>query len=320
MKNTKWKYILRLLAAVSVLAALLVSLNGCKKKPAATEPSSTAETTEETNETEESTKETVGKQDVTESTQETTIAAETEEELCIHVLGDWIVDEPSNCTKEGSRYKKCTLCDKAVETEVIPKTTHTPGRWEDDPKQKATCSSPGKKYQKCSQCKALLAAAVMGKSDHNAKTVSGYAATAASPGRTDSVVCIVCDKEVQKSFTIPPVGSVPYVTRVSGSSCTITGVGSWAGDTLVLPEKIDGKTVTGIGDGAFRNMTSIKNVYIPKTVKSIGAEAFSGCSALADITYQGTTMQWSTGLAKGAGWDENTGRYQVFCTNNSLTK
>ncbi len=315
MKHIKRKDSLQRLVAVSLLAALLVSLNGCKKKPDATEPSSSGETTVET--TEETTMETTAETTV-ETTVETT--AEASEEVCAHVLSDWIVDVPSNCTKEGSRYKKCTQCDEKLEEEAIAKTAHTPGQWKDDEKEKATCTTQGKKVQKCSQCDTLLYTAAMDKTDHNAKTVRGYAATAARPGLTDGAVCLICDAEVQKSFQIPVVGEVPYITRVNGAACTIISVGSWVGEELILPAEIDGKTVTAIADNAFAGLTSVKTVYIPKAVKIIGDKAFSGCSALTNITYQGTTVQWSASVSKGSGWNENTGNYRVFCTNNSLAK
>ena len=51
-----------------------------------------------------------------------------------------------------------------------------------------------------------------------------------------------------------------------------------------IPEKIDGKSVTSIGDLAFYYCTSLKSITIPSDVTDIGDEAFSGCTSLSDIT------------------------------------
>ena len=51
-----------------------------------------------------------------------------------------------------------------------------------------------------------------------------------------------------------------------------------------IPEKIDGKSVTSIGNLAFYYCTSLKSITIPSDVTDIGDEAFSGCTSLSDIT------------------------------------
>lgn len=52
---------------------------------------------------------------------------------------------------------------------------------------------------------------------------------------------------------------------------------------VVIPETIDGYTVTSIGDSAFLMRTGITSVEIPETVKYIGAKAFSNCSGITEI-------------------------------------
>lgn len=51
---------------------------------------------------------------------------------------------------------------------------------------------------------------------------------------------------------------------------------------LTIPAKINGKTVTTIGEGAFSN-SSLTAVTIPDTVREINTYAFSGCTALQEI-------------------------------------
>lgn len=323
MRNSKLKSVLQVIAIVSVAASLLLCLNGCKKKkPDATESTPPTESTpaETTQDTAPTTKPTTPAPTTKPTTPTaTTQPEETTKPACNHVLSNWKVGQTSNCTTEGSRYKECTLCKEKVETEVIPKTDHTPSSWIID--KKATCTAQGKQHQECTQCKEVLISILVGVADHNTKTMSGYAATTSTPGRTDSLHCKTCDAEVQKSFVIPIIGSVKYTYTVNsdGKSCTITGVTDFSGKELILPAAIDDYTVTAIGEKAFANKTGITTLYIPKTITKLDSKAFIGCYSLTNITYQGTSLQWNT-VAKGAEWNSGTGHYTVYCTNTSLAK
>lgn len=52
------------------------------------------------------------------------------------------------------------------------------------------------------------------------------------------------------------------------------------------------KTVTYIGDEAFKDCAAIECVRIPVTVESIGKNAFSGCSGLKTVLYDGSQEDW----------------------------
>lgn len=308
MKNTKWKYIVKTLVVVSVLSALLVSMNGCKKKkPDTTEPSSTGETVAETADTVETT---TANADSTETTTETTIPTETTTEttvaVCEHILGAPKVDITSNCTREGSRYIECTLCGEKVVTEAIPMTDHTASNWLGDP---ATCTKESTQYQQCTQCDKKLVTIVVDKADHRTYPVKGE-------NYTVGYVCSACGDIVQDQYKIPAEGTVHYIVE----NGTITKLENWTGSELIIPEKINGVTITGIGKEAFAGRASIKTVYIPKTVTEIGDKAFSGCSALTKIVYGGSVMEWTTSVVKGAQWNQNTGSYQIHCNNRILSK
>jgi hypothetical protein len=52
---------------------------------------------------------------------------------------------------------------------------------------------------------------------------------------------------------------------------------------LVVPEKIDGKTVTMLARGAFYNKTNLKSITLPKTLTYIKGCAFWGCTSLESV-------------------------------------
>lgn len=53
---------------------------------------------------------------------------------------------------------------------------------------------------------------------------------------------------------------------------------------LVIPDTIDGYTVTEIGANAFANQTSIQRVKFPANLKQIGVKAFANCTGLLEVT------------------------------------
>lgn len=70
----------------------------------------------------------------------------------------------------------------------------------------------------------------------------------------------------------------------SDNTITITGYTNFYEANLVIPEAIDGKTVTAIGDNVFRGKSSLKTVKIPNSVVSIGNYAFYGCKNITTVT------------------------------------
>ena len=59
-------------------------------------------------------------------------------------------------------------------------------------------------------------------------------------------------------------------------------------DSMVIPEG-----VTVIENGTFAICSGLTSVSIPGSVTSIGASAFLACDSLAEVTYYGTSAQWS---------------------------
>jgi hypothetical protein len=65
---------------------------------------------------------------------------------------------------------------------------------------------------------------------------------------------------------------------------TITDCDTLATGELIIPDTIEGKPVTSIGDEAFFECTSLTSITIPDRVTSIGGAAFFSCASLTSIT------------------------------------
>ena len=79
-------------------------------------------------------------------------------------------------------------------------------------------------------------------------------------------------------------GDGDFEYSVSGEEVTITKYLNTYATEVTIPDEIDGKEVTAIGDKAFFFSQYLKSVTIPDTVKSIGENAFAYSQNLESIT------------------------------------
>lgn len=77
-------------------------------------------------------------------------------------------------------------------------------------------------------------------------------------------------------------GDYGYILQDDGTAMITEYIGS--SGVLVLPESMDGKAVTAIGDYAFYGCESLTEITLPNSVTSIGEGAFADCYNLAQIT------------------------------------
>ena len=81
---------------------------------------------------------------------------------------------------------------------------------------------------------------------------------------------------------------------VTGDEATITGY-TGSAENIVIPSELGGKPVTAIADKAFEGYKNIVNIYIPKTIKAIGEDAFQNAisNLIRFICYEGTENEWA---------------------------
>lgn len=60
-----------------------------------------------------------------------------------------------------------------------------------------------------------------------------------------------------------------------------------SGAKVVVPKKLDDLNVTGIGYGVFTENTTLEEIELPSTMKSICSSAFAKCSSLKKVTFLG---------------------------------
>ena len=75
-----------------------------------------------------------------------------------------------------------------------------------------------------------------------------------------------------------------------GQAYFVSGYNGEGGDEIV-PSSCNGKPVTEIGDGAFREHGGLVSVEIPASIGKIGANAFEGCTSLASVSLAGSVSE-----------------------------
>lgn len=95
---------------------------------------------------------------------------------------------------------------------------------------------------------------------------------------------------------LPDSTGLEYFVNFDQKSCTIKGIGTCTDTTVVIPEVIDGYTVTAIGNATFSEQRDMVGIVIPKSVESIGSLPLWGCLNLTSITVEkGNPVYHSSG-------------------------
>ena len=107
-----------------------------------------------------------------------------------------------------------------------------------------------------------------------------------------SLLLVFCT--LTSTVCIAPVALEEYEYSDTQNGVAITDWNENASYTVVIPDNIDGKTVTEIRKEAFSNCASIYEIVIPDTVTLIDPSAFIGCTSLKAITVSDSNEAYKT--------------------------
>ena len=86
-----------------------------------------------------------------------------------------------------------------------------------------------------------------------------------------------------------------YSVNADNTTCTITGIGTIKETNIIIPDSIDGYSVTSIGANAFYECKSFTSITIPDSVTSIGDSAFSACMSLKEVIIPNSVIEIGQG-------------------------
>ena len=221
------------------------------------------------------------------------------------------------CTEAGlSDGTKCSRCPHVeVEQGTIEATGHTEV---EDLGYAATCTTAGLTNGKhCSVCTTVTVEQVpIEATGHKIVTSGAVAPTCKSEGESGGKACETCSVVFETSNTLAVVdhkfegGSCVFCqltvsaglayADVDAGSCEVTGIGTFQGTELVIPDKHENKDVVGIADGAFEGKTGITKVTVTGKLEYIGEDAFKDCTALKTVTLPKSVTEVKSGAFDGA--------------------
>lgn len=89
------------------------------------------------------------------------------------------------------------------------------------------------------------------------------------------------------------------VEKKSNGHYYITKFCGFEEEEMTIPNMIDGKSITVIGEGAFRGCTAVKKIRISEGIAVLDKEAFKECSALEEVILPETLV----GISGGVFWE-----------------
>src|SRR5580693_353967 len=99
-------------------------------------------------------------------------------------------------------------------------------------------------------------------------------------------------------LALPMLAQAQFTYTTNSGAITITGY-TGSGGAVVIPAMTNGFPVTIIGQGAFRNRSSLTSVTIPDNIISIGKIAFESCTSLTSITIPDSVTNIGGGINSG---------------------
>lgn len=219
-----------------------------------------------------------------------------------HTPGDWIVIKDADCVDAGERCKRCTVCKKQVEVEVIPVNDNHAYNWGGCPKCKGVQpESTGLKFESGGNKTAVLVgigeckdtSLVIPSVTPDGDTVVGIAAEAFKGKATitsvivpDTVTSIGTDafKDTGITQATAPAAVLGGVKLATLKHVKVTGSGKIPSTCMQGASKLVsitiGEGITEIGDNAFSSCPLLNSISMPASLTKIGASAFASCTGL----------------------------------------
>ncbi len=200
-----------------------------------------------------------------------------------HKLGDWYVYIEPSCSSYGVKRQDCKMCGYFVK-ETIPKSAHS---------LSAVSLGNGNHTVKCENCEYSQKA--------QCSTIeSTVEPTCENIGYTEHF-CELC-KYTYKTYAeaLGHLNKNGFCQRCSYTEYEIElssdesyyifkSCGSSSATDIIIPEEYMGLPISEIAYRAFFGNENIVSVYIPKSINTIGAFAFSYCNALIEIEFEEKT-------------------------------
>ena len=221
---------------------------------------------------------------------------------CKHTDVTVLPAKDATCTEAGiTEGVICNGCEEVLqEQQIIDPLGH--GEVIDEGYE-ATCTTAGLTEGKhCSRCDEILVEqGYIKATGHN---VSDWIIEKEPTETEDGYKfkkCNTCAEKIEEEI-LPFIGDtgLEYSVNADGKTCTITGIGTFEGTKLDIPDYIRSYKVTVIGNGAFYDCAQLTEINISETVTTIGNLAFYGCSGLTEITIPESVSNIGTEIFKKA--------------------
>ena len=215
------------------------------------------------------------------------LLADVKAPLAAHIESNFIIDKPAACLTAGSKHTQCTVCTLVIKTETIPALGHNEIT---HAAKEATCTESGyTAYETCSRCNYTTYKEIPAKG-HVEVIDAGITPTRTDDGLTEGKHCSVCNTVIAERKIIHATGSIGLLYNYN----VIVSIGSCTDSDIIIPRySPENILVTAIGENAFVDSTAV-SIFIPDTIRTIGARAFYNCANITEIHIPSSVTQIGT--------------------------